>query len=77
MDVENPLIPVDVEICAQTHITEAGREYICILPRHPKKYSKRKGGGIYQHFMVVRYPYREYPETHIEELYFGDQKAEA
>lgn len=59
MEMENVLIPLNEEICGATHITSKGREFICVLPPHPRLYTKRAGGGIYKHLMVNRWPYRE------------------
>lgn len=62
MDAENLNIPSEMEdMCSMTMISDNGREFICILPRHKKVYERRKNGGQFQHYMVNRWPHREQP----------------
>lgn len=59
-EVENPRVPhwSEQDICGHTEVDIGGREWICVLDPHPAKYSKRKGGGLWQHYLVNRWPYR-------------------
>lgn len=65
-DVENLLIPQDSDICAMTHITPQGREFICIREKHSPVYYNRTT-VVYQHHMVNRWPYRKYAPADIKE----------